>query len=72
MQYFLIENSGEHRQMWGPFPLALARRKAGARHVVVTGDGMHNGQIVTRGALRAALQSRRINPTGGASRDAIA
>lgn len=59
--YFIIEKSGEQRQMWGPYGTVKdASAKCGARHVVITGTGLSDGQTMTRGELQAALQSGRI------------
>lgn len=71
--YWIIESSGESRQVWGPYTsLAAAKHAAGMRHTVITGSGLESGMTMTRGALNAALTSGRINPADGADRDALA
>lgn len=59
--------------MWGPYPTpADAKKAAGIRHTVITGGGLSDGQVMTRGALRAALQSGRIRTADGADPWALA
>lgn len=71
--YYIIENSGESRQVWGPYAtLMAARKKCGKRHVVVTGDGLTNGLTMPRGHLREALDSRRIVPVDPAHKASLA
>ena len=63
---YLIENSGETRQVWGPFAtFAAAEKTGGKRHAVVVGSGLANGETMTRGAVQAAIQSGRIRTADG-------
>lgn len=72
-RYYIIESSGETRQMWGPYQsLAGAKKEAGARHTVVCGRGLSNGLKMTRGALHNALASGRIYTADGADKYALA
>lgn len=71
--YYIIESTGETRQMWGPYQaLAHAKKKAGARHTVVCGRGLSNGLRMTRGTLNAALGSGRIWTADGTDKYALA
>jgi hypothetical protein len=72
-QYYLIEKSGATRQVWGPYPsLAAATKSAGVRHAVVTGDGLRDGQAMTQGELKAAVQSRRVRTADGSDPEFLA
>jgi hypothetical protein len=73
MEYYLVEKSGEHRSVWGPYPsVAAATKNAGVRYAVVRGDGLANGQTLTRGALHNALQSRRVIVCDGSDAQFVA
>lgn len=72
-QFWIIESSGSTRQVWGPYAsLEHAQKEAGKRHVVVKGSGLENGQTMSQGALRNALQSDRIYTVDGSLADALA
>jgi hypothetical protein len=58
--YWLIETSGDKRQIWGPYTRKHAEAEAGNRHAVATGEGMSDGQIMDRNALQTAINSGRI------------
>lgn len=71
--YYLVETSGDNRQVWGPYQsLTAAKGAAGKRHAVVTGNGLKNGQTMTRGALQAAILSGRIRTADGSSNHVLA
>ncbi|WP_439624045.1 hypothetical protein [Gemmata sp.] len=54
--YYLIESTGDNRQVWGPYTsLEQAKREAGVRHAVVSGSGLRNGETMTRGAMISKL-----------------
>lgn len=54
--YYIVESSGDERQMWGPYlSLYAARKAAGNRHVVVTGSACRNGRKLSRGELQASV-----------------
>lgn len=57
---WLIESTGDNRQVWGPYGEAHARKEQGVRHFLALASGLTNGQTMTRGELQAALQSGRI------------
>lgn len=72
MTYYIIESSGQHRQMWGPYEsLTTAKKAAGKRHSVICGTGLRSGEKMTSGALNAALTSGRIYPVDGTDKYAL-
>ena len=71
-ELYLIESTGDRRSVWGPYETLKAAQKAGgARHVVVIGDGLANGQAIHRGALQAAIQSGRITTVDGSDKTVL-
>jgi hypothetical protein len=73
MSYYLVERSGESRQVWGPYDsLDRAKREAGVRHAVVRGAGLTNGQTMTRGELHCKLAAGSVYPVNGSRADCIA
>jgi hypothetical protein len=63
MNYFLVEISGETRQVWGPYPtFDRAKHEAGGRHFVAQGSGLFNGQIMTAGELHNKLDAGSVWP----------
>ena len=69
---WLIEQSGDMRQVWGPYTISQARREAGVRHVIVVGSGLSHGDTMRRSELHAAVQSGRIRPVDGSDPRCIA
>lgn len=63
--YWLIEKTGEARQVFGPYTLEGAKRAAGARYAVIEGSGLANGQTMPRGHVVHAVQSGRIRTADG-------
>lgn len=71
--YYLLETSGERRQIWGPYStLGHARREAGVRHAVVSGPKCGNGITLTRGEVNAAVNAGTIIPEDGTDRNVLA
>jgi hypothetical protein len=72
--FWLIENNGwADRYVWGPYrSLEAAKREAGARHAVVTGDGLADGMRIKRGALQVALNCGTIRIADGTAWYALA
>jgi hypothetical protein len=61
--YYVVETSGDLRQMWGPYAsLSHARAVAGVRHVVVTGSSCRDGRVWRRGELQAAQECGSVRP----------
>lgn len=59
--FYIVETSGDRRQVWGPYTtLARAKKAAGKRHIVITGRGLTDGMIMTAGQMQIAMQTRRI------------
>jgi hypothetical protein len=71
--YWLIESTGDTRMVWkAKSPtLAGAKKEAGARHAVCTGEGLGDGQTMPRGQLKMALESGRIRIADGSSADGL-
>jgi hypothetical protein len=64
--YYVVETSGDTRQMWGPYTgLSHARAAAGRRHAVVTGASCRDGRVWRRGELQAAHQCGSVVPVDG-------
>ena len=59
--FWLVEKTGPDRQVWGPYQtFGAAKAEAGVRHAVVRGSGLADGQVMTQGALRHALEAGRV------------
>jgi hypothetical protein len=68
MSHWIIEKTGDERQVWGPYETAqAARSQCGSRHVVVCGRGLENGLVLTRGAVSAKVQAGTLWVPGGDS-----
>lgn len=59
--YYIIESSGTHRMAYGPYTLAKARREAGKRHVVVTGN-VKLGETIKAADLQILQNTGSITP----------
>lgn len=68
---WLIELTGETRQVWGPYTEAHARKEAGKRHFLAKASGLENGQTMSRGELRRAMEAGRVRSIDGLFIDAI-
>jgi hypothetical protein len=60
--WWLLERSGEHRAVWGPYTLGQAVAQKGTRHLIVRGSGLRPGETLTSGEVQAAAASGRIWP----------
>jgi len=62
--YYLIEKSGDNRQVFGPYSLEQANKAKGARYAVITGR-VENGQTISRGMVNAMVTAGSIQLADG-------
>ncbi len=54
--YYLLERSGNSRQMFGPYTLAYCQRAKGKLYEIVTGTRCRNALTLADGQVRDAKQ----------------